>query len=483
MIHTPNLNVNQEKETTKMTLWYEWWRWCAPLREACPRKRTFLWMCVVLAGFSVRQDLWGVTSMVRGLGLTAPCYDRLLDFFHSPALNVQTLTRLWTALLVKNHPGLLRFNGKLVLPGDGIKVGKAGKKMPAVKRLHQSSESNTKPPFILGHSCQAVGLLAQGLKSVVCIPLAARIHEGVVFSNRCKLTLLDKMILLLDTLGLDEPYYFVADAYYASKKIIAPLLKRGCHLITRVRNNAVAYFPAPKTEHPEKGRPKLYGQKVKLSSLFEWDHIMQVIESPVYGETGVQLRLWTCDLLWRPVGILVRFVAVAHPTRGKMILMATDTELSPKEIIELYGYRFKIEVSFKSALHVLGAFLYHFWMKNMTPITKKAKDQYMHHKSQDYRDAVRRKLDAYHRFIQLGLIAQGIMCALATTVPHLIFASFGSYFRTIRPGIVPSEAMVAISLQNNLPYLLGDNAPDPILAKFILERLDWEQVQTKRFIA
>lgn len=56
-----------------MMLWCEWWRWCAPLREACPRKRTFLWMCVVLVGFSVRQDLWGVTSMVRALGLTAPC--------------------------------------------------------------------------------------------------------------------------------------------------------------------------------------------------------------------------------------------------------------------------------------------------------------------------------------------------------------------------------------------------------------------------
>jgi hypothetical protein len=144
-----------------------------------------------------------------------------------------------------------------------------------------------------------VGLLARGLDSVVCIPPAAGIHEGVVFFNRCKRTLLDKMIALPDTLELDEPFYFVADAYYASKKIIAPLLKRGCHLITRVRNNAVAYFPAPEEEHREKGRPKLYGQKVKLASLFEWDHIMQIIESPVYGETGIQLQLWTCDLLWR----------------------------------------------------------------------------------------------------------------------------------------------------------------------------------------
>lgn len=210
---------------------------------------------------------------------------------------------------------------------------------------------------------------------------------------------------------------------------------------------------------------------------------MQIIESPVYGETGIQLQLWTCDLLWRPVGVQVRFVAVRHPTRGNMILMATDTHLSAREIIELYGYRFKIEVSFKSALHVLGAFLYHFWMKNMTPITKKAKDQYMHHKSQDYRDAVRRKLDAYHRFIQMGLIAQGIMCALATTVPELVLGAFGSYFRTIRPGIAPSEAMVAISLQNTLPYLFADNFSEPILTKFLREKLDLQQIKGKGLAA
>ena len=171
------------------------------------------------------------------------------------------------------------------------------------------------------------------------------------------------------------------------------------------------------------------------------------------------------------------------PLKGKMILMSTDRFLTPSQVIELYGYRFRSEVSFKSALHVVGAFLYHFWMKDMTPITKKGKDQYMHHKSPAYRDVVRRKLDAYHRFIQLGLIAQGIMCVLATTVPELVFASFGSYFRTIRTGIAPSEAMVAISLQNTLPNLFADNFPEPILTKFLREKLDLRQKKAKGLAA
>jgi hypothetical protein len=37
---------------------------------------------------TVRKDLLGVTSIVRALGLEPACYDRLLDFFHSAALDL-----------------------------------------------------------------------------------------------------------------------------------------------------------------------------------------------------------------------------------------------------------------------------------------------------------------------------------------------------------------------------------------------------------
>ena len=93
-----------------MQLWREWWRWCAPLKDACARNRTFLWMCVVLMAFCVRGDLWGVTSFIRALGLDPLCYDRILDFFHSPALDIQMLMRLWVDLVVSVHPGLVESN-------------------------------------------------------------------------------------------------------------------------------------------------------------------------------------------------------------------------------------------------------------------------------------------------------------------------------------------------------------------------------------
>jgi len=461
-------------------LWNHWWNLVCELRSACARTRTFLWMSLCLAGMSVRKDLLGVTSLVRALGLEPACYDRLLDFFHSAALDLDKLTCAWCALLFRLDSGILRVNGRPILVGDGIKVAKAGRKMPGVKKLHQESESNNKAEYIFGHSCQAVALLSQALSSVLALPLACRIHEGTVFSNRDQRTLLDKMILLLDSLGLKQPLYFVADAYYASGKIVRGLLDHGNHLVTRVRSNSVAFFPAtpPPSHRPRrKGRPAKYGRKIKVTTLLNDVDQLQQAPSPVYGEKGVTLQFRTADLLWRPVGILVRFVVVLHPQRGTILLMGTDLTLPALDIIRIYGLRFKIEVSFKQAIHVIGAYAYHFWMAAMTPIRRVSGNQYLHRKSDDYRHAVRRKIAAYHRHIQLGLIAQGLLQILSATKPNLVWQSFGSWIRTIRPGLAPSEQVVAIALRHTFPEFLVTAAKTIILVKFLRDRLDLSRTE------
>src|ERR1035437_6578535 len=47
-----------------LTLWSAWWRALAPLRPACSRTATFLWLAALLAALCIRPDLAGVTMAI-----------------------------------------------------------------------------------------------------------------------------------------------------------------------------------------------------------------------------------------------------------------------------------------------------------------------------------------------------------------------------------------------------------------------------------
>ncbi len=462
-----------------MGLWHEWWRCVVQLRPACTRHVTFMWMAVVLLGFSIRSELAGVTSIVRAGWLRPEAYHRLLHLFHTPALRIAELTELWIRLVLQLFTPL-RVGGRRVCVADGLKVAKEGRKMPAVKRLHQESANNSKPEFISGHSFQAMGLLVQGpLGQVFSVPLLSRIHEGLVFSNRDKRSLLDKLVHMFMGVAdvLDEPVYLLADAYYASKKIILPLLQKHHHLVTRVRRNTVAWYPAPQPKKRRRGRPRIYGEKLRLRELWTSKDLFTSAPSPVYGEMNTELRYYCIDLLWRPVGRFVRFVLVEHPDRGRLILMTTDTSLSPLDVIALYGYRFKIEVSFKQALHTLGTYAYHFWMADMLPRSPDSGNQHLHMKTEEYRRLVRRKMDTYHRYVQLACIAQGLLQHLSLRFRKKVWQYFlsSSWMRTMKPSQPPSEAVVAQALRSTLPDFLANSQDDVDLTKFLLERVDLER--------
>ena len=197
-----------EKGDNGMVFWIQWWSRVRQLRPAFARETTFLWFALCLVGLTVRPDLRGVTSIIRALGLKEVFYDRLLDLFHSKAVLVDSLAALWCRLILTVLPAPLvpKVNDRPIFIGDGIKLAKTGRKMPAVKKLHQESTNNTKPEFIYGHSCQAIALLVGCAQSFFALPMTCRIHEGVVFSNRQTKSLLDKMVDLVHSLAITMPF-------------------------------------------------------------------------------------------------------------------------------------------------------------------------------------------------------------------------------------------------------------------------------------
>ena len=251
--------------------------------------------------------------------------------------------------------------------------------------------------------------------------------------------------------------------------MIAAMLLKGNHLVTRVRSNSVAYEVPESKQIRTRGRPKKYGPKVYLRNIFsECTASFDKATAP----DGHAILMYSRDLIWRSVGHLVRFVFVIHPVHGRTIFMTTDLTMTAAQVLEAYSLRFRIELSFRQAIHTIGSYAYHFWMMAMDPISRGSGNQHLHKKNTKYRNAVMRKIGAYHLHLQVGVIAQGILQYIASSATDSVWKHFHSWIRTIRPGIAPSQAVTATALRNCFPQFLADSHFAPIFTKFIIDRTD-----------
>ena len=168
-------------------LWSSWFALVLPLRAAFSRGRAFWWFVVALASCCIRSDRMGITSFVRSAWLKGSCYHALRRLFHSSAVKLDDLTKIWTkSVLLALATHLVRVHGRIVLVADGIKAPKEGRKMPAVKSLHQESSNNRKPTYIMGHSWQVVSLLIQkGKSTMFALPLATVPVSASARPKRC----------------------------------------------------------------------------------------------------------------------------------------------------------------------------------------------------------------------------------------------------------------------------------------------------------
>jgi len=385
-------------------------------------------------------------------------------------------------------PFIQTVNGRVIAIIDGLKKSKEGRKMPAVKCLHQESANNGKAEYIMGQHFECISLLTGIKNQFFAVPLVAYIAEGVFFSPADQMkTILDRVIGMVSSSLANRRFYLVADAYYAAKKLMTACMEQGHHLISRMRTNAVAWEAAPKEDRTKKknkrGKPKTYGVKVVLRKLFDDLPLFIPGQSPVYGEENVKIHYRMLDLLLRPFAIAVRIVLVIHPTRGRIILVTTDTLIEPLDLIRIYGCRFKIEVAFKQAIWTLGAYAYHFWMASMEKIKKPSGDQHVYKKPKSYQNQVKRKLNAYELYVQLGLIAHGLIIYLSLTAKSIVWRSFGTWFRTMKTDKCPSELIVTCALRKTFWVFLWNLPKNNIWKKFIKRKIDLSRSQDSKLVA
>lgn len=230
-------------------------------------------------------------------------------------------------------------------------------------------------------------------------------------------------------------------------------------LIVRAKKNYVAYFEPNNTGEQKVRSSKQYGEKLKLTDMFDNPNNFEKVTCQVYGRVE-EISITAINLLWKPTGGFIRFV-LAVSSRGPIVLMTNDLNADPVMIFRLYCFRIRIETMFDMLKNVMFAFNYRFWSKLLDRHSRKPKKNSELKKPKDSAiKTVRSCWEACERFAMLGAIALGILQMLSLKFRDSIWNEYHAYIRT-RSRALPSERtvkhVVAGMILNNL-YKFTPNA-------------------------
>jgi hypothetical protein len=439
------------------------------LHPAFRREATFEWFVLLFWGVLLTTQPPAVTSYLNAIGLSEAYYHQALHWYHSEAFSVDGLCTSWSKWLGE-HASVDRLQGQRLYVGDGIKVGKEGRKMPGVKGLHQESSNVSKPEWIRGHYFSALGLLLRVGQAVFAVPLVFKLHDGIEAVTKAEqaLTLVDKMAHLC-VAYMQPGSYVLLDAYYASVKLLKPLRQKGSHLITRVRCSTVAYAAFSPRPGKFRGRPRQWGSPIRLRDLFAPTQDCFKTQVWLYGQfTTVYYQCF--QYVWDRPDAEVLFVLTQLPNGKQLMLLSSDTKLTGAQVIQAYGKRFKIELCFRTLVHLLGGFAYQFWLKLLPDTPQFPSNLRLVDFTPSEQRHIQQKVEAFERFVNLNAMALGVLQILALECPQAIWQDFPRWFRTHPEHGYPSEQIVRLTLQHQLPKIFATSRPTLLLSKLLAAR-------------
>lgn len=276
--------------------------------------------------------------------------------------------RLWSMIPVPET------DGRLLLALDDFINPKTGRKIFGCAHFfdHAAKANQSKYPW--AQNVVLIGLLKRIKDRWACLPLAHRFYlpkkaiasksdtmdiPGETPSFHTKLEQATEMIIQIAHHFVDVPVTVVCDSWFGNDGLFKPVRKHlgsSFHLLSRLRSNTILYSLIPaKRPKRKRGRPHKYGNRLgtctemaaRIKSeaschrVFLYGHYREVMASTKV----VMLKTLKCP---------VRVVWVFRKTQW-IALFSTDLNLTPVQIIEYYGARWKIESGFKEIKQDIGS--------------------------------------------------------------------------------------------------------------------------------
>lgn len=196
------------------------------------------------------------------------------------------------------------------------------------------------------------GLAAVDIENHTALHLDAEQTPTHKYLKEHGLTLFDWYIGLVTKVAKRHPNlsrYLCADAFFSRKPFVDGLSKLGIHLISRLRDDAVLFYPFLGDPTGKPGRPTKYEGKVKLNEM-DINHFTLIQET---DDCRVFSAIVWVKAFNRKVALVV-CESKGTTKKSRRLYFSTNTELDPITILDYYAARFQIEFLYRDAKQHTG---------------------------------------------------------------------------------------------------------------------------------
>lgn len=228
---------------------------------------------------------------------------------------------------------------------DDTLVPRCAKTGPGIGIKHEHSRKANRPSFLNSQCWVTLALVVRvRLGSALTVPIRSWLIEES--GQRGKLWVARQLIDSVRAHVKDAR--LLIDAWFMRRSLIVPLLEQQVRIIGQVRRDTALYLP-PQPEPKRRGRKRKYGLRIDAAMLSTLPG--EQLELTLYGKRqSVQLRSAIAVARFLK-GLTVRAVWCEmlqsdNTWSRPRLILATETDLSARAVVEIYGERWGIEPLF-----------------------------------------------------------------------------------------------------------------------------------------
>jgi hypothetical protein len=320
--------------------------WITFLLEAVPARSrcTFI---ELLCGCLMSQDGW-VTRVISIIDRKChwTTYFKMLE---RGSLKTQALAHQLLRLVLRFCPDRIA-----TLALDDTLVMRWSASAPGAAIRHEHSRKPNRPRYVNAQCWVTLGIvMSRGV-----LPIRSRLVP--LSGNTNKLSIAGALVRAVSSIVPGARV--LVDSWYMRRRFVLPLVSRGMRIIGQVRRDTALFLP-PEPVDPaaakRRGRPRQYGQRLtpdQIDALAVERHCLKL-----YGKS-LEVRL-------RSTLVVVRFLKatvaravwyeIFDPKKQRWsqrrLLLATETQLVPTQVLQFYASRWGIESLFQNLKRWWGA--------------------------------------------------------------------------------------------------------------------------------